>query len=236
MVSRFELKPLMLVFTLVFMSLFVVLGIWQLHRYAFKQRLLENIRIANERKPISWLALNALADKDHAKVRLQGKYDNAHMILVARLYHGRSGYDVMTPFLMEPFKQWILVDRGWLAVNPETQAFAHVPSILGQQTILGTVKLSTEQAFILGKNVLREAPGEISLQRLEWPEVERFLGQPLKHWVVRLDSSSPYGFDRHWPVMNMLPQRHLAYAVQWFLMTGALLIAFVLFSIRKRDA
>jgi cytochrome oxidase assembly protein ShyY1 len=52
--------------------------------------------------------------------------------------------------------------------------------------------------------------------------LERRLGRALFPDVVRLESSP--GLDTGWIVVNLTPEQHLGYAVQWFALATALAI------------
>jgi cytochrome oxidase assembly protein ShyY1 len=53
------------------------------------------------------------------------------------------------------------------------------------------------------------------------------LSEPLFPWELRLAPDQPGGFRRDWPVVNVSPEKHRGYALQWFTMAAALLLLFV---------
>ncbi len=64
----------------------------------------------------------------------------------------------------------------------------------------------------------------------DWERIETALGRSLHRQVLYLDADSPAGFgDRAWTPFTLGPDRHMAYAVQWFgLALTALVIWLVL--------
>jgi len=52
---------------------------------------------------------------------------------------------------------------------------------------------------------------------------------------VRLDAGTPGVFVRDWPVISTTPEKHRAYAVQWFAM-AAMLLALHLYYSTRRDS
>jgi cytochrome oxidase assembly protein ShyY1 len=51
----------------------------------------------------------------------------------------------------------------------------------------------------------------------DWGRMERALDLPLYRQVLYLDAASDAGFeDRNWTPFTMGPDRHRAYALQWF--------------------
>src|SRR5437016_1195333 len=98
---RFRFKLRFLAFWFLFVVLFCALGVWQLHRYAEKKRLLA-------------------AELIHVSV--EGHYVNDQIILIQnRMYQSRPGFEVLTPIEMPGKKQWLLVDRGWIAQEGENK-------------------------------------------------------------------------------------------------------------------
>jgi surfeit locus 1 family protein len=67
-------------------------------------------------------------------------------------------------------------------------------------------------------------------------DVEQALGERVESRIVLLDPAAPDGFERAWrPAMRFGPERHLGYAIQWFALALAVLVAFVALSLRRRD-
>jgi surfeit locus 1 family protein len=51
--------------------------------------------------------------------------------------------------------------------------------------------------------------------------------------VIVLAGDRIGGFDDNWKPFRDGPQRHYSYAVQWFLMCGAMILMFIWFSARR---
>jgi surfeit locus 1 family protein len=54
-------------------------------------------------------------------------------------------------------------------------------------------------------------------------------------FIIRLDKQDAYGFVREWAIVSMPPQRHFAYAAQWFAMAGVILILFVALNVKRYE-
>jgi surfeit locus 1 family protein len=83
-------------------------------------------------------------------------------------------------------------------------------------------------------------PGDRNWPRvLNFPrqqDVEQALGERVESRIVLLDPAEPDGYERVWrPAMRFGPERHLGYAIQWFALALAVLVAFVALSLRRRD-
>ena len=92
-----------------------------------------------------------------------------------------------------------------------------------------------EYAFILGPNILQPNLKPLVIQRINLKELSAFEHWQLYPFIVRLDQADPHGFLRNWQLFNILPERHMAYAVQWFVMALVLAIAYLMFSRKKDD-
>ncbi len=69
------------------------------------------------------------------------------------------------------------------------------------------------------------APGRVSRQ----------LGYPVLEPTVRLAEDAPHGFPRDWSSpLPMGPERHMGYAVQWFVLGAAVLMIYLAVNLKKR--
>jgi surfeit locus 1 family protein len=56
----------------------------------------------------------------------------------------------------------------------------------------------------------------------------------LYHWVLYLDETSPGGFSgRQWKPVFMSPEKHRAYAFQWFALAAAALAGWIYLTFRR---
>ncbi len=75
-----------------------------------------------------------------------------------------------------------------------------------------------------------------------WPQVVQkiditawsdTLDLPLRPYTVRLTQESTGALLANWQTINMLPEKHKAYAVQWFSMAAALVLMYLYFGTRN---
>ncbi|MCD6038792.1 MAG: hypothetical protein K0S27_192 [Gammaproteobacteria bacterium] len=215
------------IFCVFFISLFCLLGVWQLQRYQYKKMILFRYEQSLHTIPISILELSHFLP--FQPVLVKGKYlNNRTIFLQNRYYHGQLGIEILTPFQVEGGKKLLLINRGW--VKEESNPTIRLSKIKGNQYIKGYIKLLDEPQFILGKNILKQTPTEIILQKIDIKELNKATGQLFYPFILRLDPRAPHGFIRDWIITTVLPQRHMAYAIQWFAMAFILFFAsFVLF-------
>ena len=231
-VSRhFRPKLLSTIALFLLAALFTSLGTWQTNRAAEKlateQLHLEAINVSLE---------SALQQKlRFARVDINGQYDPVrHILLDNQVWKGRAGVHVFTPFYTTGGAA-ILVNRGWLPLAADRKTLPEVPTPLGQTTIKGMLNILPVPGLAVG-----EAD---SLLQDQWPQLVTYLNRQdisastqskLEDWVIQLAPTDSSGFEgRDWQPVFMSSDRHKAYAFQWFSLTTACLVLWLVISFRK---
>lgn len=210
---------------------------WQLRRAVEKEVMLERYAARTQEAPLSLPdILRQGEDVADFPVVLHGHFDNAHTLFLDNQPQDQtSGFHVYTPFLPDGDTQFILVNRGWVARAQNAQLLpvitpAHATGVQGT--------LAMPSAFFtVGQTDYRQRP--LRVPRLEMDRLSRALGIELRPFVVRLDAAAPDGFVRTWSpvvVLAMGPEKHRAYAFQWFALAAAVLVVFVVVNLRKTGA
>ena len=233
---RFEKVP-----TLAFVCLFpllIALGMWQLGRSEEKRMLFtqqEQGLASSETLQLSSDIENNLDVIRYKKVKAAGYYDQAHQFLLDnQINAGKPGYFVLTPFMLSGENKAVLVNRGWVPLNPD-------------RSVLPELQMKTEQLIVLGRinrfpSVgLKLAGAEIPadgwpsvLQVIDTQVLEKKLAYSLFPFLIELDKDQPDGFKREWQkAAIMLPEQHTAYAIQWFALAFALTLLFIWYSFKK---
>lgn len=214
-------------FWFLFVVLFCVLGCWQLKRYHYKKNLLASYQNAFNQSPVQLEKIKNPNKFQH--IFVSGEWQNVDTVLLQnRFYHDQLGFEVLTVFKPFDSKKYLLVDRGWVP-----QIHDDVLAVLNKQKITGYIHFLDEYQFILGKNILQPKARPIIAQKINLVELGQIFGKDFFPFILRLDQTSPNGFAREWTITTVLPERHLGYAVQWFLMACVLLIASIYFCFRR---
>ncbi|EJD03631.1 uncharacterized protein FOMMEDRAFT_105726 [Fomitiporia mediterranea MF3/22] len=94
------------------------LGTWQIQRLKWKVNLIDELEEKLQRAPMDlpdYVNLDVLDDFAFRKVRVKGRLDHAHTILIGpRVRDGTKGVNVITP-LIRSDGSTILVDRGFVS-------------------------------------------------------------------------------------------------------------------------
>lgn len=229
MIWRFSFSKKLFLFCAFFICLFCLLGKWQLHRYYYKKTLLSTYEHGLHAAPIPLSHLSNYSQ--FQAVSVKGEYLNALTVFLSnRYYQGQYGVEVLTPFKIEGEQKWLLVNRGWIKDNNNQEVILN--KVEGPQQITGYIKWVDEYQFILGENVLKQIP-HIIMQKIDLTMLSKLTRHAFYPFILRLNPAQSHGFIRDWTIATVPPQRHLAYAIQWFAMAIVVLIAFIV-AVRKK--
>lgn len=226
----FKFKPGFSLLCLFFFSLFCVLGVWQVHRYHFKQTLELTFqkRLHEAPEPLSKIA-GPLENLQFQSVTTEGRYVNEQTLFMQnQFYNDQLGYEVLTPLRIPRDNKLLLIDRGWIP-KPISNKLPNIEKITTTQHIMGYIKLLNEYHFILGKNILNPKNFPLIIQKIDLEQIGQLTQQSFYPYILRLSPKAENGFTRDWVISTSLPQRHMAYAVQWFTMAIVLFIAYLIF-------
>lgn len=223
--------------TAVLLPFLVFLGFWQLQRADEKALLATTFEVRRHQSPVQLVELDirqpeALA---YVPVKLTGRYvPAAYFLLDNRIKAGKFGYEVVAPLKLNDSDMIVLVNRGWIVGDSSRLKLPDVPLVAGDIDITGHVYVSPGAPYLLAEQVL--TPGwPKRLQALEMAKLEPLLGelQPdtkLFPYPVRIDSGAPSALSVDWKIVNVSPQKHTGYAVQWFTMAFVLGIFYIMHS------
>ena len=218
--------------TVVLVPVLASLGVWQLERADWKQALVDGHAEQTRQPPLelaAWLASGETSP--YRRVTARGRYDLEHQLLLDNSIHqGRAGYHVLTPLVLADSDGTVLVNRGWVPVGPSR---AQLPALPGPQDLVSVqalVSYPPEKRLRLGSVEEPHAGWPRVVQLIEPGSLQQQLGFELLPVILLLDAGAAHGFAREWrPVYGATPDKHRAYALQWF--TLALVLALIYFGV-----
>jgi surfeit locus 1 family protein len=219
------------------MAAFVALGRWQWHR-ADERRAQFAAFAASSVSAGEALGTRSLAQLPrYAPVQLAGRYDGAHQFLLDNISRdGRAGYEVLTPLRLED-RRVVMVNRGWLPlVGGERQ---QLPDVTLPDAGPVAVSGRADHLPAAGLQLGRSAPSGSG----SWPRLSSFptsqelaaaLGTAVEPGQILLAAGAANGFRRDWQPVNsgFPPERHVAYAVQWWSLAALCAILYVVMTVR----
>jgi surfeit locus 1 family protein len=233
---RFQFNWKVTLFAWFFCIVFVYLGFWQITREQEKVQLLADRAEQAERPPLSVDALSLSGEPNGTLVRLQGHFGDLVGLLDNRVLDGQVGFEVQQLFT-DVGGQRFLVNRGFVSMGRTRSDTPSIPSVPeGLVTIDGVTYQPEAPPFQLDDAPIKLGPGLTILQRIETSSLADILEIDLYPSVIRIREGEAGALPRYWPDTVMSPARHKGYAIQWFTMAFAVVVAWLFFSFRQEDS
>jgi surfeit locus 1 family protein len=214
----------------VLMPVLLLLGNWQLQRAEEKRAIRDEFITRQRQAPVSVIELSVQSGGEtlaFTPVSLLGRFDNQHHFLLDnRMHRGQLGYEVLTPLLTDN-GQWVLVNRGWVKAKAERRDLPAVPAVEGAISTVGTVYVPPGKPFLLARQIFRDVEWPLVVQAIEVDKFASLLNRDFFPHVMRLRKGAPGALTVDWQPVNVQPEKHTAYAVQWFAMAAALALWFL---------
>jgi surfeit locus 1 family protein len=228
--SRYRRLVLPGVMTAVMLAVLISLGVWQVHRLAWKEGILAQIARA-EAGPAVPLPPDATAGEGptaYSKVAVTGRFREDLSALygddVRQTPDGvRMGAQLIVPLIRKDGPP-VLVDRGWVPLS-RPKPIGMPP---GEVTVDGYVRPSAKPGAF-------SAHDDVAMRRfytLNTDAIAQALGLPkvAPFFLVALGPQPPGLFPDPARRMPRPPNDHLSYAITWFGLALALAVIFTVWS------
>ncbi len=220
------------------LPILLTLGVWQLNRAEEKRALigLQEQRQSSEKLVLSATMPGSAEALLYKPIQAVGHYDGNHQYLLDnQVSKGKVGYFVLTPFRLNNENKAVLVNRGWLPLGKGRSDLPDVNVELREITMTGRInRFPTVGLKLVGAEIPTDSWPAL-VQVIDTDVLAKQLGYPLFNFQVELDKEAGYGFKREWrEPLTMSPEKHVAYAVQWFLLAITLTVLFVKYGFKKR--
>ncbi len=216
--------------TLVLLPFLAGLGIWQMERASWKQELIDaQAARATQARVLLELLLARDEALEYRPVAARGRYDLEHQLLLDnRTHKGYAGYHVLTPLLLSDRDSMVLVNRGWVPVGEYRSRLPELPGPDDELIVNASIRLPPERFIRLDDaEEVHEGWPQV-VQQLRLSQLEQRLGHSLLPVILLLDPVDEYGFVREWKaVYGVTPDKHRAYALQWFTLAAVLLMIYI---------
>jgi surfeit locus 1 family protein len=221
------------------LGLFIFLGQWQLERASFKQAIIKEYVQRAELEPIKIDTLTSDSDWLEHRFRrgvVHGRYDlQRQWLLDNRTHHGRAGYHVITPLQIAESETIVLVNRGWVPVGDSRARLPDLPGPTDEVVVRGTIN-SPPVVFQLAPDPEHDGNWPTVVQSLKLDRMAAEIGLAVLPFVMYLTPHSDDGFVREFrAVYGISPDKHRAYAVQWFIFAVTLLGIYIGVNTRRID-
>jgi len=235
---EFRFGFISILFYLIMVTLLVSLGFWQLDRADEKEQLLLKKHSSKVKGSIKLSSLLDISSDDlrYRKTEINGQYDQQHQFLIDnQINNGQAGYFVMTPYKIKGMNKAVLVNRGWIPLTmdrkilPDVSIFNETDNVKGRINDFPVVGIRLEGAEVPAKG------WPSIVQVVDSKVLSRKLGYSILPFQIELDDEMKDGYSREWKKKSvMLPEKHIAYAVQWFGLAITLTVLFLGFSRKNK--
>ena len=230
---RFDIEWRITALTALLLPLLLGLGFWQLEREEEKRALAERFEQRQMQPAVDLRGLDATRDDlAYRPVLMRGAYvPGQYLLQDNRIQRGRFGYEVIALFRLAGDAGYALVNRGWIAGDPARQSLPEPAQPSGELEVRGQIYVPPDPPYLLTEQDVPVNNWPRVIQALETdtlvPALERRLDASLFPHSVRVDAGEPGALSVNWQVVNLSPETHRGYAVQWFTMAAVLLLFFV---------
>ncbi len=206
------------------------LGFWQLSRADEKRQLLSASALTKDQPPLLLSKIKPDTDLAFLPVHLKGKWlSQWRFYLDNRIIDGALGYNLFALF-KDDSGQIIWVDRGWLAISAE-RIFRDIQPLSSQRNIAGYIYFPDEYKLLATPELKANHP--VAIAGLNLPRLQQVLKNnhiEIAPYIVRQTfPENEQGLIKKWQIVTMPPERHVGYAIQWFLLAIAFAVLVILF-------
>jgi cytochrome oxidase assembly protein ShyY1 len=204
------------------------LGNWQLQRAEQKTARLIAIEQASK---------TALVDLQHVlrsnisemldmPVNFDGTADGTrYFLLDNKIHEGRVGYHVLVP--VQTDSGTVITNFGWVAATNSRAILPSVQIDTQKSPYAGVISIPLNNAMVK-ETALVDGNWPKVLQQTDVKVIQKHYDQEVLPFVVLLNAQETSVFVRNWKAVVMAPEKHMAYAVQWYLLAFAALAVFVI--------
>ncbi len=207
------------------------LGSWQLDRAAYKTALQDRLDLAARQPPVHLPAQPVFAESiGYQHVEAQGEFrPDLTIFLDNRVHDGVVGYEVVTPLRLAP-DLYVLVNRGWVQAPRTRDKLPDVSTPGGVVQVEGT-------ALPPSKRYLELSAQTVAGSVWQNLSIDRYAAQyklRLQPVVIQQHNDLGDHLVRDWGRPDTGVDKHRAYALQWFVMSAAILAIYIGFHVRRK--
>lgn len=234
MASNQKLPYFATIITLVAVFTMCALGFWQIQRAQEKTVRLAQIEKRQSSDPLSLEALLSMPNdlRDLPFNAFGALNTEKYFLLDNRLESGKVGYHVLAPLVTN--QGVLLVNFGWVAATRRRDVLPEIDLPSMQLRVNGKSQIPFRNPMVSETAQVGE-PWPMVIQAVDLDKLSKFSGKSLLPIVMQLDSDHSDGFVRNWKAVVMAPEKHYAYALQWFGLAVACIFIYIV-ALRKRKA
>jgi surfeit locus 1 family protein len=231
---HFRLRWIPLIATLVVAGIGIALGNWQTRRAEEKIAIADSIAARSQLDPlpIQTLPENAVPE-EFRPLTVTGTFvKDWPVYLDNRPLNGKAGFYLLMPLRVAGSERVVLVQRGWFPRDPQDRQ--RLPSIAvsnDEVKLIGRVRTSIGKLMQLGETPVL-TPGAI-VQNVNIQALAAASKLPLQNFIIEQTNDLGDGLVRDWPLPSAGVDTHRAYAFQWYALSAAAFLFFIVTGFRR---
>jgi surfeit locus 1 family protein len=207
-----------------------------LNRAHEKERLAARLGVLAKDAPVALSVADVKAEEvEWRHVTARGRFDPRGTVLIDnRIRRGVAGYHVVMPLEVGKMSggdgRYVLVNRGWIAGNPDRSRLPEVRTPEGVVEISGVAVVPTRRFLELSDR----APEGPVWQNLTLDRYRHAFKTALQPVLIQQDSPLDDGLAREWDPPNLGVDMHYGYAFQWAALSLTILVFYLVTHVRRR--
>ena len=210
-----------LIFTLIIFAGLIKLGLWQNSRAIEKEQRLGRMVELQQQNALSLtqvLALQASNEQvnyiNDFPVSIEADFIPEIVFLLDNQTNKNSlGYRVYQVVKSNDYA--VLINLGWVQGSINRQELPKITALVGQFHFQGKIRF-IEKGIVLMEQKLKKDQWPLRIQHIDLEKISTLIDVQLLPFVVYLDKKEALGFEKNWQPIVMPPEKHRAYAFQWF--------------------
>lgn len=214
--------------TFVCVVIMFALGNWQLQRAEQKtMRLLAVEQAAKtDQVDLQQVVSGNVDNMLDMPVNFEGTADaNRFFLLDNKIHNGRVGYQVLVP--MQTYSGTVMTNFGWVAATDSRDILPNIQINAKKMSYAGVISLPLDNIMVKETAVV-DGDWPKVLQQTDLNVIQQHYKKQTLPFVVLLTAEESSPFVRDWQPVVMAPEKHMAYAAQWFLLAFAGLAVFII--------
>ena len=220
------------ILALLFCLFFGRLGLWQLARADEKKHMMATQQQREAETAIDWLSGDVLPSQ-YQLLHVRGRFSPIILLLDNQHYQHQFGYNVLSPLLLDN-DSVILIDRGWVPGDANRDIVPIITAPSERVEMEGSAYYPSQKNWSLGSIFDRKKADLAVIELIDVRLLSQFLHKSVYPFIIRMHPKAAHGFVREWPVVALSPDRHVAYAVQWFAMALVVALLFIVLNMKKK--
>ncbi len=229
-----------LVFTLCVFAGLIKLGLWQNDRALEKEQRLAQMALLNSQQAVSLTQVSMLQQAQQNindyPIFVEGTFNPNYVFLLDnQVNKGSLGYKVLQIVENKNRQgsdkgQAVLVNLGWVQGSINRQEIPQITPLTGLHRFHGKVRIIEKGIMLMEQDYKRDSQRNqwpLRIQQIELDKIAQLINKPLAPFVVYVNSNENIGYKKNWQPIVMPPQKHRAYAFQWFSLAFAWLMLWV---------